>query len=551
MKSKHYHISGALALLLLLFSLHSCIKEEFDPDKLDLSLEFSPGVALPLGYVHYELEKLLEESSEAKTVKIDDDGLITLVYSQEIFSVRADDFISISDVSFSSSIQNYTGYPIDLSVIPEPSTLGDTIYTTLNMGSTYSEIDSIQVESIDIIINLSSSHNLNGNLEISSPDIVKGNNPLRIRMSLDQPSLDASLEGYTIKLSHNPPDVNQLQLIYTIIFNRSSGTIAANETILDVYMQLENIDYSALFGYLGQHEIHTDSRSIPIDFFDFIVDGTFHFAEPELKLTFDNSYGLPLQMILEDFAVISDDYGRTEITGSGVPSATNPLIINYPSLSQVGQSVKDSIVMDGWNTNLFTAMEQSPSSLSYGVEAMLNPDGNDHSNFITDSSEYRVLADLSLPLHGYADFALVIDTIRFDFQSFYDNPPEEIKRLAFRINTINGFPVNIYMQGYFVDENFTVLDSLFSDVNDEGRIITAASDTDGDGKVDPFENDPVEVEFTREKIDNISGSQYLILHGRLNTTNYEQKENVKIYSSYYLDAYIGIIGDLEVNTAEY
>ena len=102
-----------------------------------------------------------------------------------------------------------------------------------------------------------------------------------------------------------------------------------------------------------------------------------------------------------------------------------------------------------------------------------------------------------------------------------------------------------------MDEIYTVLDSLFFDINDEGRIITGGSDTDGDGKVNPFENDPVEVEFTREKIDNISGSQYLILQGRLNTTNFEQKENVKIYTSYFLDAHIGIIGDLEVNTAEY
>lgn len=551
MKSKHSHISRALALLFLLFSMHSCIKEEFDPDKLDLSLEFSPGVALPLGYVHYQLDKLLEDSADSKTIKIDDDGLITIVYSQELVSFRADELISISDVSFSSAINNNTGFPIDLSVVPDRQTLGDTVVTSLSMDAAYAEIDSIQVESMDIIIGLSSTHNLNGNLEITSPDIVRGSTQWRVRMPLDQSTLNSTLEGYTIKLSHNTPDVNQVQLIFTIEFNRSSGVIANNETILNVNIQMQNTDYSALFGYLGQHEIDMDSRSVPIDFFDYIVEGTFHFAEPELKLVFDNSYGLPVQIIMEDFAVISDDNGRTEIVGSGVPSATNPLVINYPSLSQVGESVKDSIVMDELNTNLFTAMEQSPTSLSYGVEGLMNPDGNDHNNFLTDSSKFKVRADLSLPLHGYADFALVLDTINFDFENFYENPPEEIKRLAFRINSTNGFPVNIYMQGYFMDGNYTVLDSMFTDVNDEGRIITAASDTDGDGKVDPFENEPVEVEFTREKIDNISGSKYLILHGRLNTTNYEQKENVKIYASYYLDAHIGIIGDLEVNTAEY
>jgi len=550
MKSNRYHIISTLTLVILLFSLHSCIKEEFDPDKLDLSVEFSPGVALPLGYVHYELEKLLADSSESKTIKIDDDGLITIVYSQELVSFRADELITIDDVSYNSSINNNSVFPIDLSILAPVFTITDTIQISLGL-SEYSEIDSIHMESMNLAVRIDNSNNLNGNLTITSPGIIQNGNPLIFRMSLDQASVSTSLEDYTVVLSNVPPDVNQLEIQYIISLQRSNGTIPAGGTILDVGLQIEETDYSAIFGYLGQYTINTDSRSVPIDFFDQFIEGTFHFAEPELKLSFDNSYGLPIQIILEDFAVITEDNTRTLITGPGVPSAINPLVINYPFISQVGESVKDSIVLNVENSNLFDAIEQSPAYLTYGVQGMMNPDGNDHSNFITDSSEYKVHADLSLPLYGYADLMLMLDTLRFDFNSFYDNPAEEIKRLAFRINATNGFPVNVYLQGYFADENFTVLDSLFDDVNDEGRIIIGGMDTDGDEKVDPNENDPVEVEFTREKIDNISGSQYLIMQGRINTTNFEQKENVKIYASYFLDAHIGIIGDLEVNTAEY
>ncbi len=553
MKSIHHHIIRVPALLLILFSLHSCIKEQFDPDKLDRSLEFSPGVALPLGNVHYQLEKLLEDSAESKTVQIDDDGFITIVYSQELISFKAGEFITIPDVSFNSSVPNSSPLPIDLSLISDSYTIQDSTLISMDIdGPDYTEIDSILVDSMTLIITINSDHNLNGNLEITSAGIVKNGKILQISVPLEQENpLATNLEGYTIILSQNPQDVNQLEFKYTVTLNPSSGIIPAGGTILDINMQIEDTDYSSIFGYLGQYTINTDPQSVTIDFFDNIIQGTFHFAEPELKLSFDNSYGLPIQILLEDFAVITKDNTSVNITGSGVPSAANPLVMNYPGLSQVGESVKDSILLDVLNSNLFDALEQSPSSLTYGVQGMMNPYGNDHTNFITRDSEYKVRADLTLPIYGYADFMLMLDTLSFNFESFYSNPPEEIKRLAFRINATNSFPVNINIQGYFVDENFTVLDSLFSDINDEGRIITGATDTDGDGKADPYENDPIEIEFTREQIDNISESRYLVMHGRMNTTGFELKENVKIYTSYFLDAYIGIIGDLEVNTAEY
>jgi len=162
MKSNRYHIISTLTLVILLFSLHSCIKEEFDPDKLDLSVEFSPGVALPLGYVHYELEKLLADSSESKTIKIDDDGLITIVYSQELVSFRADELITIDDVSYNSSINNNSVFPIDLSILAPVFTITDTIQISLGL-SEYSEIDSIHMESMNLAVRIDNSNNLNGN----------------------------------------------------------------------------------------------------------------------------------------------------------------------------------------------------------------------------------------------------------------------------------------------------------------------------------------------------------------------------------------------------
>ena len=123
-------------------------------------------------------------------------------------------------------------------------------------------------------------------------------------------------------------------------------------------------------------------------------------------------------------------------------------------------------------------------------------------------------------------------------------PPEEIKALSLRLNFTNGFPVDISTQIYFADENYAIVDSVF----EVRQMIFAGTDTDGDGIVEPLVNDPVEAPLSRMQIDHLATSHYLIINGRLATSNFENRENFRFYSYYFLDAYIGIIGDLELNS---
>ncbi len=42
---------------------NSCIKEEFNAKKVDKEFVINPAVAAPLGYIHYELNEILDDSS--------------------------------------------------------------------------------------------------------------------------------------------------------------------------------------------------------------------------------------------------------------------------------------------------------------------------------------------------------------------------------------------------------------------------------------------------------------------------------------------------------
>ena len=499
-------------------------------------------MAAPIGYVHYRLEELFRDSSLPDQFTVDAEGFITMHYKEEIASLQSADLFTFSDISFSGNIVNNTGFQIILDSIQGSLDIQDTIRIPFNIpAAPDAVVDSIILRSMYLVY--SSVSQFDG--------LVSIDGPFSTGIQLNGGIVSQSLASLTIGLEHNPPDRNELVIVYHASITPSTGTIQPGGSIADLNIQFSNIDYSSVYGYLGQFSIPVQSQSIPINLYDPILDGTFHFEDAELKVSSSNSFGIPVQVEMTNFQATGRDGQVVFITGDSVPSQTNPWIINYPLGGQEGLSIRDSIVLTTENTNLFNVLETAPGQILFGATGTCNPAGTNHSNFLLDTSRLRIAAELILPLYGNADFLLISDTLDFIFDDFYDNPPEEIKSLTFRLNFTNGLPVNIYMQAYVADENGLILDSLFTDQQDPLRAVPGATDTDGDGKANPLEADPVEVEIDRDRIDNISSSRYVYLFGRLTTTGYDLSPpaNVSFYTDYFFTAHLGAIVELDVNSA--
>ena len=72
-------ISMPVFILGLLLIISSCIKEEFNADILDPSLQINPGVAAPIGWARYQLDEILTDSLNADELVIDENGFISFV----------------------------------------------------------------------------------------------------------------------------------------------------------------------------------------------------------------------------------------------------------------------------------------------------------------------------------------------------------------------------------------------------------------------------------------------------------------------------------------
>jgi hypothetical protein len=551
MKDRIIIISLFFVLSLPLF-FSSCIKEEFDAKKVDKEFVINPAVAAPLGYIHYELNEVLDDSDRAWVITVNEDSLISLEYEAEVYSKQASELLQFSKISGTDSIINNSKYDLDLGLFQYSYNLSrtDTINLLLSGpdGPIYSEIDSIHVDTLIIDVNRRSLYQLRGNLILTSPKIKKIYNNKwaywAARVPVLGPTQTVTVEDVTIILSHDLPNINIVPIIFEIRLDQSRGIVPAGFTIMNYSFTTIDLDFNAIYGKLGQMNFPIGPQDMLIDFYSDLNKGTFHFAEPWLKFIFENSFGLPIQIITNDLYAVSAGGTITEIAGSGLPSIDHELIINYPTLKEVGKAAYDSLTITNDEANLVEALNSSPESITFGMEARTNPQNDDTYNFVIDESRLKVISKLILPIDGYTEFMNIEDSVRYNFEDFFRNPPQEIKRMALRLNFTNGFPVDIKSQIYLLDGNHNIVDSLF----DEESTIKAGIDPDGDGMVEPTKSDPVEVELTRAKIDNVVISRYFYFKGRLNTLNSDIPENYKFYSFYFLDAYIGVVGDLELNS---
>lgn len=146
---------------------------------------------------------------------------------------------------------------------------------------------------------------------------------------------------------------------------------------------------------------------------------------------------------------------------------------------------------------------------------------------------------------GKADLLILLDTMDFDYLSSSLPPPEEIERLIIRTSITNSFPVEASPQIYLMNAGRVIIDSLFTGT----ERIEGAVDTNGDGKADPHRQSPIDIDLPRSRIDNFFNTRYLLIKSRLMTTDFPAQD-VKLYSSCFLDYEIGLIASLKIKTGK-
>ena len=485
-----------------------------DLEDLD-GVQYDARYAIPILNSEVTIEDFLVELDDNAEILIDQDGVLRFKYRGDVISATVEQMFESINEALPPLI------PISASgeALPLSSPDGLQIdFLNLKKGSFSYVIQSDFSEPVDVTLTM--------------PQFTKDEVPLQLKASLaayggtgDLPVatnllIPSSLEGYTIL-----PENDSVYIEYLI--ESPSGVIT--EPLSGLVIRLNDLEFAYAEGFLGKLVYEGGRDTIEIDFFDSWVQGEVYFEDPSFTFIINNSFGIPTRSQINIFEVFTV---RQEKLPLESPDIDNGIDFPFPELNEVGQTKSKTFLFDKENSNIREILGAGPLAVDYDVDAVTNPDEDfTIRGFVTDSSEYNVQVEVDLPLYGSIKEYAAFDTIAVDFEDF-----EEANAAEFKFVAENGIPLEVKVQGYFVDANQQVLDSLFKETEliIDGAPVDANGIPTGINRVETF------ITFEGNRFGQILDAEEIQLQVLFSTTN-TGNESVQIINTQNIRIKVGAI----------
>ena len=536
-----------VSIFLLSIMQYSCVDDIMNADKITKTSEYSPTIAAPIAHSKLTLRDIIRDYDKNELFEEDEKGFLYLMYQKQVYSEKAENYVILKDQSFPFDVL-YTGNIYD-DITPADG------YRTFDKAEIYNDylvnneqqLTKIVYDTLDLKIDVSSTYQLDGVLIISFPELKNENGTaFSSTLNLDATgsytkTLNYQLKNYTLSLKDGS-DHNKAFLQLDLKIKDGS---ANDDDNVKVTISFNNQNFDAIYGYIGQYKIDIPQDTVHLDIFDKAFKGSMYFEDPSFILKIHNSLGVPIRMYfgdtLETFSIV--DGGKNY----NYPfPGDDSLNINYPTT--IGGIAYQEVIYDATTfPEMQDMIAHNPKFMSFSVSGKTNPDANlGISNVITDLDKFDVDLQLKLPLWGYGDYSLV-DTIGLDIESNYDKLSKNFREANLRLIFDNFLPLDTYMQVLLTDDNYKVIDTVFTTSATLGdRLIkSAVLDKNGRAKQSTqkindilFGNGP-EYEHDINTLDRV---KHAIIISTLITTDKANKKLVKLFSDNYLEIRVGVKG---------
>jgi hypothetical protein len=525
------HLTKAFALLTLITTFFACKKFE----KVDFKEAWNPDLAIPLAYTTFGVYDVLARVDSSDILINDPEtGAISLVYNSTIASLMASDFFG--DININENY-SYSTSQLNLPIIAFYNGTQTTTRTEILDFSmpNNEELDHVSFKSGFFNFTLNTDIKQDIMLNITFPKLLNGLNPVTREVILDYNGNSPMTADFQIDLTNligdftlNGTSHNKLEaFVQTTIIGDNSEGISGPERF-NIALTSQNVRFKSMDGYFGQTPLLQLGDSVLIRIYQNAQDvGHFELKNPMVNFTIKNSFGLPINLHLDNLKTINT------ISNQSLPLAGFPSPIQIPSPTTIGQVTTTKIELNNTNTtNLSSIITPTPKYFYYEVGAQPNPNGKTSiPNFVDETSQIEINAEVNLPLEGYMYGFFMQDTVPFS----YNQDVDYIESVLFRLIADNAFPVNVFPQISAMDENFNLLFNLFS-LND--KIIDGAP-VDENGKVINSLRKITDINLTADKIDKLPNVKHLIIRAETNSSGYNQtnpslSSNVKFFDFYNL-----------------
>jgi hypothetical protein len=212
-------------------------------------------------------------------------------------------------------------------------------------------------------------------------------------------------------------------------------------------------------GYFGQQTIDIEQDTAYIGLAENFKASNFLLSDATMDFTILNEFGAEFTGSLPKNISINSQ------NNASVTLNTNQLSnININRATKSGSSINPSVKVISFtssNSNITNFISNLPDKLAYSGTIKVNPLGNisGYNDFAFYNTGIRILANINIPLKFTADYFELQSKTDVDFSNI--EQLDDVNYGNFAIYAKNGFPFSVKLQGYMLDKNNKVIDSLF------------------------------------------------------------------------------------------
>lgn len=515
-------IQKSIVLILLLGSFLSCKKE---PTSWDVDL------AIPIARSHLNISNFFGDT----IFQADPTNLLHIAFSRDLINFTMDSLVKLPDTTVN------LGYiiPFNTSLNPGVQIFSNTLSTDKEITFDVSngvelnkaivkkgflKIDYInsyaQPLQFDYIIN---SATLWGS-QLTVNQVVPGSSSLTKIYALD---------GYNINLTGiSGNKINTLVQTYTIstAANGSPDQLLQGQG-LTINLSFIDIVPEYIQGYFGQQDLSFGPDSSAFDFLNNFSTSNLALTQSAINFRIINEFGIEMSSSIDNLKSIKSNPANIVTLNSGnmlqsinvgrANKTNNPSNPVFPWFKQIN--------INSTNTNLNPFLENLPNYLGYSVKAKLNPLGNISAgnDFAYYGRGLKVTADVDIPLALSADYFSLINLSKVDLTQLKEL--SDVNSCEIRLSARNNYPFRAQIQGYMLNDQNQVIDSLFM----PGQNIIESGITDINNVVLNYVDSKLVASFDKTKIENLKQCKQIKFVSLLFLPN--QPTPIKINDDSYLD----------------
>jgi hypothetical protein len=348
------------------------------------------------------------------------------------------------------------------------------------------------------------------------------------------------ISGYTVKLTGISG--NKVNSVVQVVDVKVPAT-AQNDTIRGGQGVKSEISYTDLLpyyveGYFGQQNIDLPYDSVALNISNNLQVSNLQINSAFINFKIVNEFGVDINAQLNNIKSVNTTSATSVILNAAGLSNIN---INRAGKTNnfsnpVFPSIK-TVSVNTVNSNLKPFLENLPDYLSYEGKIIVNPMGNisASNDFAFLNTGIDIYADVDMPLQIRADYFKLISKSAIDLTSV--NQIDNINYGDIVLQCTNGFPFNAVLQGYILNEQEQVIDSLF---NIPGNVIKEGTVDINNIVIQPVYTE-LKINLSKNKLTNLKQCKFIRFESKFVLP--PQPPDIKLLDSYNLD----LILSLDVN----